>query len=132
MALHGIRPWTREIPVDAQSTSLTTNPVAAAAIAPVSGYIVRCGAGITGANASIVTVAVAINGGTDICGGNLTIASSTSTAARNNPLFEIPEIGAGTTSGVKIEEGDVITFTPSGSTSAAAAGAFVAVIHEGN
>jgi hypothetical protein len=125
MALPVSRPF-YDVPAKAGTTSIATTPVAAFAIAPVSGLIQRVFAGAAGTTSGTIAVSVTINGGSDITGGGLTIAAGSGT--RNNPAYELALVGAGATSGVYVNEGDMITFTPSGGTGATIPGAFCAMI----
>lgn len=115
-----------DVPIDGQTTSMATTPVAASAISPVSGILQRVGANAVGTTTGTIAVAVSVNGGADVTGGGLTIAAGS--GARNNPSYELAMIGAGTTSGVYINEGDTITWTPSGGTGASIPGSFFAII----
>jgi hypothetical protein len=119
------RPFFEQV-VSESTTSIATTPVAVTAVAPVSGYVQRGMAAAGGTTTGTTTVAVTINGGSDIFNGALTIAAGT--GARNNPSVELPLVGAGLTSGVYVNEGDCITFTPSGGTGASIPGAFGLVI----
>jgi hypothetical protein len=91
--------------------------------APCSGVLQRVYAAPGGTTTGTIAVAVTINGGADITGGALTIAAGAN--ARANPGLELAKIGA---SAVNINEGDLITFTPSGGGGASIPGAFTAVI----
>src|SRR3569832_1648852 len=113
MTLYVNRP-NGEVHLCESTTSIATTPVAVTAIAPVSGLVVRCHAGAAGTTTGTVTVAVAINGGSDICGSGLTVAAGT--GARAGSTYELSPVGAGSTSGVTVKEGDEITFNPSGGT----------------
>jgi hypothetical protein len=84
-----------------------------------------CAAGTT---TGTITVAVAVNGGSDICGGGLTIAAGT--GARAGSVMEFA--GVGSASGVYVAEGDCITFTASGGTGATIQGGFSLVIRAMN
>jgi hypothetical protein len=125
MPLTPTRPF-NEAHICESTTSIATTPVVAAGIAPVAGYVQRVMAAAGGTTTGTTTVAVAINGGSDIAGGALTIAAGT--GARAGTTVELALQGAGTTSGVFVNEGDCITFTPSGGTGASIPGAFALVI----
>jgi hypothetical protein len=125
MALPVSRPF-YDVILTESTTSISLTPVGATAVAPVSGIIQRVGAAAGATSAGTITVSVTVNGGSDITGGGLTIAAGS--GARNNPSFELAMVGAGTTSGVYVNEGDLITFTPSGGTTGTVPGAFFAVI----
>jgi hypothetical protein len=107
------------------TTSIATTPVAAVLVAPCAGVLRKVYASAGGTTTGTVAVAVSINAGSDVTGGALTIAAGT--GARNNGGLDLSKIG---TSAVTINEGDVITFTPSGGTGASIPGAFSAVIRK--
>jgi hypothetical protein len=117
-----------DVAVCAFSTSIGASPAVASAVAPCSGYVERVIAAPSGTTSGTITVAVAINGGTDIANSNLTIAAGSN--ARAGTVVEIPLVGAGTTSGVYINEGDNITFTPSGGGGSTIQGGFALVIRQ--
>lgn len=108
------------------TTSIATSPVVACAIATNNGYVQRCLAAAGGTTTGTINVTVTINGGSDITNGNLNIAAGSN--ARNGSVYELPLNGAGSTSGVWVSEGDLITFTPSGGTGSSISGAFAIVI----
>lgn len=112
-----------DVALSESTTSIATSPVAAMAIAPCSGLLERVLAAAGGTTTGTIAVAVSINGGSDVTGGALTIAAGSN--ARAGSIYELPQIGA---SAVIVNEGDAITFTPSGGTGATIPGAFVAVI----
>lgn len=115
-----------EARVSEGTTSIATTPIAAQAIAPCSGYVQRVMAAASGTFTGTVNVTVTINGGSDIAGGNLNLAAQT--GAVKGTVLELALPGAGTTSGVFVNEGDVIVFTPSGGTGASIGGAFALVL----
>ena len=115
-----------EYPLTEGTTSIATSPVAAQVVVPASGYVIRCYANSTGTTTGTITVAVAVNGSADICGGGLQIAAGAGNVS--NPGFELPMMGGGSTPAVRVVEGDVITFTPSGGTGASIGGTFTATI----
>jgi hypothetical protein len=78
-----------------------------------------------GTTTGTITVAVAINGGSDIFSGLLTIAPA-SGARGNSNVVELP-VAVGSTCQF-VNEGDVISFTPSGGTGASIPGAFGLII----
>lgn len=104
------------------TTSIATSPVAAVMVAPCAGILRKVYAASNGTTTGTIAVAVAINGGSDITGGALTIAAG---AGGNNPGLDLPKVGASVNN---VNEGDIISFTPSGGTGASIAGAFAAVI----
>jgi hypothetical protein len=106
------------------TASIATSPVVAVIVSPVAGILRKVFAASNGTTTGTIAVAVSINGGSDITSGGLTIAAG---AGGNNPGLDLPKIGA---SAHNVAEGDVITFTPSGGTGAAIAGAFTAVIRK--
>jgi len=111
-----------EYPICESTTSIATTPVAMSAIAPVAGYIQRVMAASSGTTTGTITVAVTVNGGSDIAGGALTIAAG---AGGAGSVVELPLVGA---SAVWVNEGDLIVATPSGGTGSSIGGAFAAVI----
>jgi hypothetical protein len=113
----------KDIVLSESTTSLATTPVATQAVAPVTGIIVKVAAAPGGTTTGTTTVAVAINGGADIAGGLLAIPAGAS--ARQGVTVELAKNGAGA---AVVQEGDLISFTPSGGTGASIPGAFVAVI----
>lgn len=109
---------------DANTSSVATTPVPVCVLANASGWVQRVIAAAGGTTTGTTAVAVSINGGSDITGGALTIAAGSN--ARAGTIMEFA--GVGTASGVYINEGDCITFTPSGGTGASIPGAFTLVI----
>jgi len=120
MTLPTPRPFQEE-PLCESTTSIATTPVAASAIVPRAGIIERVMAAAGGTTTGTIAVAVAINGGSDITGGNLTIPAGT--GARAASIYEL-----GVIDGVAVNEGDLITFTPAGGTGASIPGAFAAIV----
>ena len=112
-----------DVAVCESTTAIGSTPVAAYGTAPVAGYVQRVMAASVGSTGATVTVAITINGGSDIAAGALTLASGA--AAKN--IVEFPLAGA---SAVFVNEGDLIAFTPSGGSSAVA-GAMALVIRTG-
>lgn len=113
----------KDVVLAESTTSIATTPVAAVAIAPISGTIVKVLAAAGGTTTGTTNVTVTVNGGSDIAGGNLNVAAGT--GARNGAVVDLNKTNAGA---VTVVEGDIITFTPSGGTGASIPGAFVAVI----
>jgi hypothetical protein len=95
---------------------------------PARGVVTRCFANATGTTTGTITVAVAVNGGADICNGKLQIVAGSGNA--NNAGVELSQVGAGATSGVTVNEGDVVTFTPSGGTGASIGGSFTLTVRK--
>jgi hypothetical protein len=122
MALNGHLPFQDAILAES-TTSIAATPVAATAVSPCSGYIRRGYAAAGGTTTGTITVAVTVNGGSDIFGGALTVAAGT--GARAGSSASLPMQGS---SAVFINEGDQITFTPSGGTGSSIPGAFTLVI----
>lgn len=127
MAIPVNRP-NNEVVLNESTTSIATTPVAVTAVAAAKGWVQRVGAAAGGTTTGTITVAVTINGGSDIANSTLTIAAGSS--ARAGTVVELPLVGAGATSGVYVNEGDCITFTPSGGTGATIPGAFFLVIRK--
>jgi hypothetical protein len=112
------------------TTSIATTPIAATVVSPVSGYIKRVCMAAGGTFTGTVTTTVVVNGGSDICGGTFTLAAQTGAVAGVSQDLNL--VGAGTTSGVHVNPGDVIVFTPSGGTGSTIQGAFALVIRKDN
>lgn len=108
----------------ASTSSIATTPVAGTTIATVSGFVQRVMAAAGGTTSGTIAVAVSINGGADITAGGLTVAAAT--GARAGSVMEFA--GVGTASGVFVNEGDFISFTPSGGTGATIPGSFALVV----
>lgn len=106
------------------TTSIGASPVACTAIATDSGWVQRVMAAAGGTTTGTVAVSITINGGSDITAGALTIAAGT--GARAGSIMEFP--GVGSSSGVFVNEGDCVTFTPSGGGGASIPGAFALVV----
>jgi hypothetical protein len=122
MALPNVRPvneWT----VTAKTASVGTTPAAAWCVAPVKGKIVRTYAVLEGTITGTAAIAVAINGGSDIGTGALSIAAGAAgTGANDAP--------ANANNSAAVNEGDFISFTPSGATGPNIPATFHAVIRE--
>lgn len=109
----------REKYLFAKTTSIGATPVAAMTVAPAKGRIVRTFAVSEGASTGTISVAVIINAGSEIgtplsfTGGSGVVGSDT-----------IKAIGAA----ARVNEGDLITFTPSGGGGATIPGLFCAVL----
>lgn len=125
MPMNPNRPF-KETALTVQTSSIGASPAAAPIVSPVSGILERVAAGPGGTTTGTIAVAVAINGGSDVTGGGLTVAAGT--GARAGSVYELSQVGAGATSGVYVNEGDVIVFTPSGGGGASIPGSFAAVI----
>lgn len=107
------------------TTSVGASPVASVFVAPCAGVLRKVYAAAGGTTTGTITVAVAVNAGSDVTAAALTIAAGT--GARNGSSVSLPHTGA---SAVMVAEGDVITFTPSGGGGANIPGAFAAVIRK--
>ena len=121
------RPSLKEVYLAEGTTSIATTPVAMNFVAPCSGYLKRGAANATGTTTGTITVAVAVNGGSDAFGGKLQIAAGSGNA--NNPPVELPLTGA---NAVWVNEGDSIVATPSGGTGASIGGSVSLVISPAN
>ena len=115
-----------EATITESTTSLATSPIAVTGVAPVSGYVQLVMAAAGGTTTGTVNVTVSINGGADIAGGNLNIPAGSGARAGN--VWELGVSGGGATDGVWINEGDQVTFTPSGGSGTSISGAFALVI----
>lgn len=116
------------------TTSIATSPVAVDTIAPCAGFLHKVYASSRGTFTGTITVAVTVTpagsaaSATDVAGGTLTIAAGSGVQSSS---VEIPKVTMGSgLSAVYVNEGDVITFTPSGGTGASIPGSFLAVIRE--
>jgi hypothetical protein len=122
MALPNVRPvneWT----VTAKTASVGTTPATAWCVAPVKGKIVRTYAVLEGTITGTAAIAVAVNGGSDIGTGALSIAAGAAgTGASDAP--------ANANNSAAVNEGDFISFAPSGATGANIPATFHAVIRE--
>lgn len=107
------------------TTSIATTPVPAVFVAPCAGILRKVYAAAGGTTTGTIAVAVTINAGADITGGNLNVAAGSN--ARPGSGLDLPKVGVGA---VMVNEGDMITFTPSGGTGASIPGAFAAVIRK--
>jgi hypothetical protein len=111
-----------EIVVTAKTASVGTTPVAAWAVAPVKGRIVRTFAVLEGTiTTAPAAIAVAINGGANIGALSIPVGVAGSGAS------DAPAV-AGVSKDV--QEGDFISFTPSGATGATIPATFHAVIRK--
>jgi hypothetical protein len=110
-----------EVVVSCKTASVGTTPAASFAVAPVKGRIVRTFAVLEGTITGTAAIAVAINGGPNV--GALSLAAGAAgTAASDAPA------AAGVARDV--QEGDVISFTPSGATGSTIPAQFCAVIRK--
>ena len=125
MTISLMRP-NNEASLQAQTTSIATTPVAGQCVVTNAGYISRVMAAAAGTTTGTITVTVGINNGSDITSAGLLIAPASNARAGSSIEFTLP--GAGSTSGIFVNEGDVIVFTPSGGTGSSIGGAFGAVV----
>lgn len=125
MALPTPRP-NDEVYLTATTSSIGSSPATASAVAPCYGIIKRVTAAPGGTTGGTITFAVSVNGGADVCNAGLTVAAGNN--PRNGSIYEMNEVGSGTTSGVTINEGDFIGITISGGSGSAIPGAICIVI----
>jgi hypothetical protein len=129
MALPVLHPL-YEVKMDTCTNSIATTPLACAVVAPCRGKVTKITAVSHGAFTTDCSVAVAIisapaagaapGSGTAIGGSPMTLTASNSAAGTNTSM--VP------TSANFVNEGDIITFTPSGSTGTTIGGTFAAYI----
>jgi hypothetical protein len=117
MALPINRPAT-DIATYATTTSIATTPVAATCIVPAAGFLQRVVVTAAATTTGTVAVAVGVNGATDVTGGVVSLAASTGI---HSAICDIP-------TPISVNEGDLITLTPSGGTGATVVGYFAVVI----
>src|SRR5262245_45993842 len=116
MALPPNRPVSDQAVV-ARTTSIGASPAAGSTVATKKGRIQRAYAFSEGASTGTMAVAVAINGGTSL--GSISFTGGANASG---------SIEFGPSSGAEVNEGDLITFTPSGGGGATIPGHFYAVI----
>lgn len=119
MALPLNRPYD-EIAVYARTTSIGATPAAASTIAVAKGYLERAYAFSEGASTGTIAVAVAINGGSSVGSISFTGGANASGSVELGLLQ----------SAIFVNEGDLITFTPSGGGGATIPGHFYAIINK--
>lgn len=123
MALPNVRPVDEWV-VCAATLSIGSTPVPAVCVAPVKGHIVRAGMASNGALTGTTTATVTTTGSaSDIGSGALSLAAGTAVTAIDTGF------GINSTTNL-VNEGDTITFTPSGGTGTSIGGNFFAVIRE--
>ncbi|VIO73890.1 hypothetical protein [Bradyrhizobium ivorense] len=105
------------------TTSIGATPVPVVMVSPSSGILHKIWAAAGGTTTGTIAIAVSINGGADITGGAFTIAAGNN--ARAGSSIDFTKVGSGT---IWINEGDIITLTPSGGGGASIPGAFTAII----
>lgn len=113
-----------DVDFSAATTSIGATPVAGNTTATVSGFVQRIVASAAGTTTGTIAIAVSINNGSDITGGGLTIAAGSN--PRAGSVMEFAMNGA--SSGVFVNEGDNIVFTPSGGGGASIPGSFALVV----
>lgn len=101
-----------ELPVYARTASIGATPVAASTVATKKGRITRAAALCEGAATGTIAIAVAVNGA---AAGSFSFAGGAN--ARGAADLNVP-----------VEEGDLVTFTPSGGAGASIPGHFYAII----
>ncbi len=118
MALHTNEPINEAI-VWAKTASVGASPVAAVACVPAKGVVVRTGAALEGTITGTASISVTLNGGSNI--GALSIAAGgAGTGATDTP--------SASEANRWVDEGDFITFTPSGATGTSIPASFFAVV----
>lgn len=121
MALPNPRPL-NEVVVYAFSPSVGGTPIVARAVSPVRGKVVKTGSVIYGAiTTADAAIAVAING-TAVTGGGFTITQSGSAAGDVDEAYP--------TAANSINEGEQISFTPSGASGTTIGANFYAIIRK--
>lgn len=117
MALPVNRPYNEQVVV-ARTTSIGATPVAGSTVATKKGKLARVFAFSEGASTGTIAVAVAVAGVTQT-GAAMSFAAGANAFGTTEPAADI-----------RVNEGDVITFTPSGGGGATIPGHFYAVIRE--
>lgn len=130
MALTVNHPTLKEQRVETATQSIASTPLACVAVAPFRGRIVNLGGVSHGAFTTDCSVAIAIiasvaggtapGSGTAVSGSPMVLTASNSAAGTSNAL--VPSAAT------FVNEGDLIMFTPSGSTGTTIGGTFYAVI----
>jgi len=105
------------------SPSIASSPTAAYLIVPRSGRIIKTYGVSYGTTTGTTAVAVAINGGSAISSAALSIAAG-------NAGVEV-EANVNATDAAQVQDGDVISFTPSGGTGSTIGGMFTVAINAG-
>jgi hypothetical protein len=119
MALPSLHPLLKEQTVQAFTVSCATSPIAAVARASFRGTLRKVGLVVTAAFTTDMSVAVAIKG-TAVGGSPFTVTAASSALGTTASLV--------CTSPCEVNEDDIVSFTPSGSTGTAVAAACFAVI----
>lgn len=119
MSLPVNRPFD-EIAVCARTTSIGATPAAGSTVAIAKGYLGRAYAFSEGASTGTIAVAISINGGSTI--GTISFTGGANTSGS----IDLGLMSAGQW----VNEGDLITFTPSGGGGSTIPGHFYAVINK--
>jgi hypothetical protein len=123
MSLPNVRP-VNEWGIDTYCASIASSPAAVSVVAPVKGKIARTFAVANGTTTGTIAIAVTTpQSASDIGTGALSIAAG----AGGVSAEDFPTNAGGN---ALVNEGDVITFTPSGGTGSSISGYFCAVIRE--
>jgi len=112
-----------ELVVSTKTASVGASPAAAYCVAPCRGLIVRTYAVIEGTITGTAAIAVGINGGADIGTGALAIAPGGAGS-------EASDAPANANQSARVNEGDVISFSPAGAGGANIPATFHVVIRE--
>jgi hypothetical protein len=112
-----------ELIVSTKTASVGAAPATAYCVAPCRGLVVRTYAVIEGTITGTAAIAVGINGGPDIGTGALAIAAGSAGS-------EASDTPANANQSARVNEGDVISFAPSGAGGASIPATFHAVIRE--
>src|SRR5437879_118439 len=121
MTLPSVQPMNEWV-VTCKTASVGTTPVAAWCVSPVRGKVVRTYAVLEGTiTTAPAAIAVAINSGANIGALSIPIGVAGSGAS------DLPPNSAGA---AQVNDGDFISFTPSGATGAGIPATFHAVIRE--
>jgi len=130
MALPNSHPMLFERVVQTSTNSIASTPLACVAVAPFRGRIVKLGAvshGIFTTDCSIaIAIITAVAGGTAPTAGTAVTGSPMTLTASNSATGTSTSIVP--TAANIVNEGDLIMFTPSGSTGTTIGGTFYAVI----
>ena len=109
-----------EVVVTARTTSVGATPVAASTVAVAKGFLERAFAFSEGASSGTIAVAIAINGGSTV--GTISFTGGA------NAIGSV-ELGLASAN-LYVNEGDLITFTPSGGSGATIPAHFYAIINK--
>ena len=109
-----------EVVVVARTTSIGATPAAGSTVAVAKGFLERAYAFSEGASSGTIAVAVSINGGSSVGSISFTGGANASGSV---------ELGLASAN-LYVNEGDLITFTPSGGGGSTIPGHFYAVINK--